>query len=171
VREVDGVVAATVKLALPEADFLADAPKPSAAVMIRLRPGMQLTTAQIDGLVGLVAAGVPGLTRDNVTLVDQSGRVLNSNSKDALQQVPQQLEIAREVARQFEATVTDLLLPVLGRGNFRVSADADIDFSHSQEASVKYGSSHVLTGRRVPSRYFRSVYPGRPSNPLNGWPL
>jgi flagellar M-ring protein FliF len=146
VREVDGVVGATVKLALPkESDFLADAPKPSAAVMVRLRPGVQLTTAQIDGVVGLVAAGVPGLSRDNVTLVDQSGRVLNSNSKDALQQVPQQLEIAREVARQFEATITDLLLPVLGRGNFRVSADADIDFSHAQEASVKYGSSHVLS--------------------------
>jgi flagellar M-ring protein FliF len=146
IREVDGVVAATVKLAIPkDSDFLADAPKPSAAVMIRLRPGVQLTTTQIDGLVGLVAAGVPGLSRDNVTLVDQSGRVLSSNSKDALQQVPQQLEIAHEVARKFEATVTDLLLPVLGRGNFRVSADADIDFSHAQESSVKYGSGHVVS--------------------------
>jgi flagellar M-ring protein FliF len=146
IRQVDGVVGATVKLAVPkESDFLADAPKPSAAVMVQLRPGVELTTAQIDGLVGLVAAGVPGLTRDNVTLVDQSGRVLNSTSKDALRQVPQQLEIAREVGRQFETTVTDLLLPVLGHGNFRVSANADIDFSQSQESSVKYGSGHVLT--------------------------
>jgi flagellar M-ring protein FliF len=89
VRDVDGVVSATVKLALPkQTDFLADAPKPSAAVMIRLRAGVQLTTAQIDGLAGLVSASVPGLTRENVTLVDQSGRVLNPNDKDALQQVP-----------------------------------------------------------------------------------
>jgi flagellar M-ring protein FliF len=33
----------------------------------------------------------------------------------------------------------------LGRGNFRVSADADIDFSHTQESSVKYGESHILS--------------------------
>jgi flagellar M-ring protein FliF len=146
VREIDGVISATVKLALPkETDFLADSPKQSAAVMVRLRPGVQLTTAQIDGLVGLVAAGVPGLNRENVTLVDQSGRVLNANSKDGLQQVPQQLEVARQVATRYEVAVTDLLLPVLGRGNFRVSADADIDFSHSQENSLRYGDSHVLS--------------------------
>lgn len=146
VKEVDGVVSATVKLALPkESDFLADTPKPSAAVMVRLRPGVQLTTAQIDGLIGLVAAGAPGLTHDNVTLVDQSGRVLNSSSKDGLEQIPAQLEVARAVAHQYEAAVDDLLVPVLGRGNFRVSADADIDFSHGQESSVKYGDSHVLS--------------------------
>jgi flagellar M-ring protein FliF len=146
VREIDGVVSASVKLALPkDTDFLGDAPKPSAAVMVRLRAGVQLTTAQIDGLVGLVAAGVPGLARENVTLVDQSGRVLSSDTKDGLQQVPAQLDIAREVGRRYEAAVTDLLVPVLGRGNFRVSADADIDFSHTQESSVKYGESHILS--------------------------
>jgi flagellar M-ring protein FliF len=146
VRDVDGVVSATVKLALPkQTDFLADAPKPSAAVMIRLRPGVQLTTAQIDGLAGLVSASVPGLMRENVTLVDQSGKVLNPNGKEVLQQVPKQLEIAGEVARRYEATITDLLAPVLGRGNFRVSADADIDFSQSKESLVKYGDSHVLS--------------------------
>jgi flagellar M-ring protein FliF len=146
VRDIDGVVSATVKLAMPkQTDFLADAPKPSAAVMIRLRPGTQLTTAQVDGLAGLVAASVPGLARENVTLVDQSGRVLNPADKEALQQVPQQLEIAREVGRRYEANITDLLVPVLGRGNFRVSADADIDFSQAKESSVKYGDSHVLS--------------------------
>ena len=146
VREVDAVAAATVKLALPkQTDFLADAPKPSASVMVHLRPGLQLTPAQVDGLVGLVAGSVAGLNRENVTIVDQSGKVLNANPKDPLQQVPQQLEIPREVARQYEANITDLLTPVLGRGNFRVSADADIDFSQSKESSVKYGDSHVLS--------------------------
>lgn len=146
VKEVEGVVAATVKLALPkQTEFLADSPKPSASVMVRLRPGMQLTLAQIDGLTGLVAGSVPGLARENVTIVDQSGKILNANSKDPLQQVPQQLELAREVARQYETSLTDLLVPVLGRGNFRIAADADIDFSQSKENLVKYGEAHVLS--------------------------
>jgi flagellar M-ring protein FliF len=164
VRDIDGVVSASVKLALPkDTDFLADAPKPSAAVMIRLRPGVELTTAQTDGVVGLVAAGVPGLARENVTLVDQTGRVLNVNPKDGLQQVPQQLEIARAVGRRYEAAVEDLLIPLLGHGNFRVSADADIDFSQRQESSLRYGDSHVLSRDEA-------VHANQPLEPAIGIP-
>jgi flagellar M-ring protein FliF len=38
-----------------------------------------------------------------------------------------------------------LLAPVLGRGNFRVSVDADNDFSQLKESLVKYGDSHLLS--------------------------
>src|SRR5215472_15905695 len=80
VGEVDGVVSAKVKLALPkETSFLGDSPKPSGSVLVRLRPGTTLTTAQVTGIVGLVASSVPGLARDHVTVVDQSGTVLNPN--------------------------------------------------------------------------------------------
>jgi flagellar M-ring protein FliF len=146
IRQVDGVVSARVALAVPkQTDFLADTPKPSASVMVRLRPGVQLTAAQIAGITGLVAAGVPGLVRDNVTIVDQSGKALSGNTSDALQQVPQQLAIAREIESRYEASVGALLMPVLGAGNFRVSAAADVDFSRTEESSIKYGGSHVLS--------------------------
>lgn len=146
IREVDGVVSATVKLALPkDTDFLGDAPKPSASVMLRLLPGLQLGTAQVDGIAGLVAASVPGLARDNVTVVDQTGKVLSQRGQEGLQQVPEQLGITRDIERRYEASVTDLLAPVLGGGNFRVSVDADIDFSRSKESSIKYGDAHVLS--------------------------
>jgi flagellar M-ring protein FliF len=146
VREVDGVVSAKVTLALPkQTDFLGDSAKPSGSVLLRLRPDTQLTPAQVDGLVGLIASSVPGLARENVTIVDQTGKVLNPGAKDGLGQVPQQLDVAREVTHRYEGLITDLLAPVLGRGNFRVSADADIDFSQTKESLVKYGSSHVLS--------------------------
>lgn len=146
IRDVDGVASAKVTLALPKPTaFLADAPKPSASVMVRLRPGTSLSYAQVDGMVGLVASSVPGLARDNVTIVDQTGRGLTAGGKEAMQQVPHQLELARDINRRYETLVTDLLVPVLGRGNFRVSADADIDFSQSKESLVKYGESHVLS--------------------------
>lgn len=146
VGEVDGIVSAKVTLALPkETSFLGDAPKPSASVLVRLRPGTALSGAQVNGIVGLVASSVPGLARDQVTVVDQSGTVLNTSGKEAALQAPQQLEITREINHRYEALITDLLVPVLGRGNFRVSSDADIDFSQSKESLVKYGDSHVLS--------------------------
>jgi flagellar M-ring protein FliF len=146
VGEVDGVVSAKVTLALPkQTDFLGDSPKPSGSVLVRLRPGTTLTGAQVTGIVGLVASSVPGLARDHVTVVDQSGTVLNPNGDDITMQAPQQLAVTHEINQRYETLITDLLVPVLGRGNFRVSSDADVDFSQSKESLVKYGDSHVLS--------------------------
>ncbi|HYM72355.1 MAG TPA: flagellar basal-body MS-ring/collar protein FliF, partial [Stellaceae bacterium] len=145
VGEVDGVVSAKVTLAIPKrTDFLGDSPKPSGSVLVRLRPGSQLSRSQVEGIVGIVASSVPGLARDNVTVVDQSGAVLTTG-KDGLQQAPQQFEITREINRRYEGLITDLLAPVLGRGNFRVSSDAEVDFSQTKESHVKYGDSHVVS--------------------------
>src|SRR4029077_15250251 len=58
---------------------------------------------------------------------------------------PQQFEVTREINRRYETLITELLAPVLGRGNFRVSSDADIDFSQTKASPVKYGESHVLS--------------------------
>jgi flagellar M-ring protein FliF len=146
IREVDGVVSAKVTLAVPkQTDFLSSAPKPSASVLLRLRQDTQLSPNQVDGIIGLVSSSVPGLSRDNVAIVDQTGRSLSGTGRDGMQQIPQQLELAREITRRYEAVVTELLVPVLGRGNFRVSADADIDFSQSKESLVRYGEGHVLS--------------------------
>jgi flagellar M-ring protein FliF len=146
VGEVDGVVSAKVTLALPkQTDFLGDSPKPSGSVLVRLRPGTTLTSAQVTGIVGLVASSVPGLARERVTVVDQSGTVLNPNGDGVAMQAPQQLELSHEINHRYEALITDLLVPVLGHGNFRVSSDADVDFSQSKESLVKYGDSHVLS--------------------------
>jgi len=146
VGEVDGVVSAKVTLALPkQTDFLGDSPTPSASVLVRLRPGTILTGAQVNGIVGLVASSVPGLAHEHVTVVDQSGAVLNADGKGIAAQAPQQLDLSREINRRYEALVTDLLVPVLGKGNFRVTSDADVDFSQSKESLVKYGDKHVLS--------------------------
>ncbi|MGH7099147.1 MAG: flagellar basal-body MS-ring/collar protein FliF [Stellaceae bacterium] len=146
IGRIDGVVSAQVRLALPrQTDFLASSPKPSASVMLSLRPGLQLSAAQVAGIAGLVAASVPGLAQDRVRVVDQSGRVLNPDRKDGLAQVPQQLAITREIEEGYKDSVTALLTPVLGRGNFRVAVTADLDFSKSKESAITYGNGHVLS--------------------------
>ena len=146
VGEVEGVASAKVTLALPkDTSFLGDSPKPSGSVLVRLRPGTTLTAAQVTGIVGLVSSSVPGLSRDRVTVVDQTGTVLNPNGDGTSMQAPQQLELTRQINRRYETLITDLLTPVLGRGNFRISSDADIDFSQSKESLVNYGASHVLS--------------------------
>ena len=144
--ELDGVLSAQVTLALPKrTGFLADEPKPSASVLLRLATGARMSGAQVAGVVGLIASSVPGLERDNVTIVDQDGKVLNTQHSDGMQEILAQLAVVEQINTRYERLIDDLLAPVVGQGNFRISVDADIDFSQSKQSLIKYGEGHILS--------------------------
>ncbi len=146
VGELDGVLSAQVTLAMPKrTGFLADEPKPSASVLLRLAPGARMSGAQVAGVVGLIASSVPGLDRENVTVVDQDGKVLSAQSGNDMQEVPAQLAVVEQVNTRYARLIDDLLAPVVGQGNYRISVDADIDFAQSKQSLVRYGQGHVLS--------------------------
>jgi flagellar M-ring protein FliF len=146
VGELDGVLSAQVTLAMPKrTGFLSDEPKPSASVLLRLASGARMSGAQVAGVVGLIASSVPGLDRDNVTVVDQDGKVLSAHSGNDIQEIPAQLAIVEQVNTRYARLIDDLLAPVVGTGNFRVSVDADIDFAQSKQSLVRYGQGHILS--------------------------
>jgi flagellar M-ring protein FliF len=146
VGELDGVLSAQVTLAMPKrTGFLADEPKPSASVLLRLAPGARMSGAQVAGVVGLIASSVPGLAREDVTVVDQDGKVLSAKSGDDMQAIPAQLAVVEQINTRYARLIDDLLAPVVGQGNFRVSVDADIDFAQSKQSLVRYGQGHILS--------------------------
>ena len=49
----------------------------SASVTLELRGGQQLERSQVDAIVHMVAASIPDLAPERVTVVDQSGRMLS----------------------------------------------------------------------------------------------
>ena len=143
----DGVLSAQVTLALPKrTGFLADEPKPSASVLLRMAPGARMSGPQVAGVVGLVASAVPGLDRDHVTVVDQDGKVLSgATDGNDVQAIPGQLAIVEQINTRYARLIDDLLMPVVGQGNYRVSVDTDIDFAQSKQSLVRYGQAHVLS--------------------------
>ncbi len=146
IGDVNGVAAARVTLAVPrQTAFLENQPKPSASVMVRLEPGVTLTGIQVAGIVHLVSASVPGLAPEAVSVVDQDGRMLTRNPGDTTGEVPEQLAIVRGIDQHYETLIESLLTPLVGRGNARVTVDADVDFSHTRRSSVTYGQSHPLS--------------------------
>ena len=146
VGELDGVLSAQVTLAMPKrTGFLADKPKPRASVLLRFAPGARMSGAQVAGVVGLIASSVPGLAREDVTVVDQDGKVLSAKSGDDMQAIPAQLAIVEQINTRYARLIDDLLAPVVGQGNFRVSVHADIDFAQSKQSLVRYGQGHILS--------------------------
>ncbi|MBN3033603.1 MAG: flagellar M-ring protein FliF [Candidatus Saganbacteria bacterium] len=77
IQRIEGIEDARVQVVIPETQLFAATTAPvTAAVLIRLRSGFELAPAKIDGIVHLVANSVENLQPENVTVVDDSGRIL-----------------------------------------------------------------------------------------------
>ncbi len=70
---------ARVQIVIPETNLFAENKAPvTASVLLRLKIGAELSAEQINGIIHLVASSVENLQPENVTIVDTTGRILNS---------------------------------------------------------------------------------------------
>lgn len=78
IHRIEGVEDVRVQVVIPETKLFAATTAPvTAAVMLRLQPGALLAPEKINGIVHLVASSVENLQPENVTVVDDSGRILS----------------------------------------------------------------------------------------------
>jgi flagellar M-ring protein FliF len=134
ISDISAVQAARVHLALPEKSaFLRDSHPPRASVFVTLASGRVLDSGQVDAIVHLVSSSVPGMSRSDVTVVDQAGRLLSTNDADAAGQLSdRQLRHRVEVETLLRHRIEALLTPVVGVGNLSVEVTADMDFTRRE---------------------------------------
>ena len=140
ILKVEGVDDARVHLALPNQNgFFREQQKPSASVMLTLRPGFTLDRAQSAGIVHLVSSSVPELNPKAVSVVDQRGALLAGAEDDNGKSLnEQQLQYVAQVEKGYLARVNDLLEPIVGRDNLRATVTADIDFTQVESTSEQF---------------------------------
>ena len=108
-------------------------------MFLQLRSGGRLSGEQISSITHLVASSVPELTSEQVTVVDQQGRLLSSpqgHDDAALHQ--QQIELSRQVEEEYAQRVESLLAPLVGAGRVRAQVVAQFDMSAVEEAREQY---------------------------------
>lgn len=134
ISEIQAVSAARVHLALPERTaFVRDTQPPQASVFLQLRPGYMVDAQQVQAIVSLVAASVPGMARGNVSVVDQTGRLLSNNSDDPITRMTdQQLQYQMQLEQVYRTRIEELITPLVGFGNAAVGVTVDIDFTRSE---------------------------------------
>jgi len=133
------VAAARVHLALPKASgFLRDKEPPTASVLLQLHPGQTLDRAQVAGIVHLVASSVPELNVKNVSVVDQHGSLLASQSDSVAGLNSSQLDYLSQIEASTIKRIEDILEPIVGRGNVRAQVTADVDFSNVESEDETY---------------------------------
>lgn len=137
IEAIDSVETAKVHLAVePPSVFLRDRAKPSASVMLRLAQGRQLTDAQVSAIVHLVASSIPELNPDDISVVDQNGRLLSNNDGNAADD--RQLAIQARIEDRYRQSVVALLTPILGEGKFSAEVHAELNFAERQATRETY---------------------------------
>ncbi len=131
IQAVSGVKAARVHLVLPDAgSFRRNRQTPSASVVIRTESAGDTSTA--FAIRHLVAAAVPEMGVDQVTVLSTDGTVLAA-AGDASSATPARLvDLEKNFSRELQASVAKTLAPYLGLGNFEVSAAARLNTDKRQ---------------------------------------
>lgn len=162
---------ARVHLAIPKRSvFVRDARTPTASVFLEVFAGRRLEQEQISAIVNLVAGSIPELTKDNVTVVDQSGNLLTGRREaSSRQQMQDQYEYNARVEERLTGRVASIVGPIVGDGRFRAEVTADLDFSSVEQAEELFNpdqqavrSERELTEQR--SSGYLSGVPGALSN-------
>ena len=133
INSITAVQSSRIHLAIPSrTNFLGPEEKPSASVVVELRPGYHLSPDQVQGIVNLVAGSVPKLSSDKVTVIDGSGRPLKEivtavASTEAEKVAALKLKHETELQRRIET----MLDPVLGAGKVIVRANVQISLQET----------------------------------------
>lgn len=126
-----GVRAARVHLVLPdEGSFRRAKQPPSASVIIRAEEINANTTAM--AIRRLVAAAIPGMTIDQVTVVNSDGTLLSS-SDDPSESAPGKMRaMEKAISQEIEEKIRKTLTPYLSSKNFQVSVLARVNGDKKQ---------------------------------------
>lgn len=125
-QSITGIKAARVHLVMGErASFRRDAEAPSASVVIRTS-GMD-AQGKAAAIRQLVAAAVPGLNAERVTVLDANGTLLAAGDDPTNTSAARSLVVEGSVEAQIEDKVRQALTPYLGSDNFRASVKAEVN--------------------------------------------
>ena len=151
ISAMDGVRAARVHLAMAkQSAFLRQREKPAASVMLQLLSGQTLSDRQVAGILHLVSSSVPNLEPEQVSVVDQRGRLLSRKAADdGLGYTQEQYRLAQELEQRYSQRIVDIIEPILGPGRVRAQVAADIDFTRVERTSEQYAPETVVRSEQT----------------------
>ena len=115
------VKSARVHLAIPrQSVFVRDKQLARASVTLGLYSGRTLNAGQIAAIAHLVSSSVPNLAVDQVTVVDQKGRLLSTGeSSREMALTSTQFDYTRKIEKNHIERIENILSPIIGKDALR----------------------------------------------------
>lgn len=132
IQLIRGVKAARVHIVMPdEGSFRRAKQAPSASVVIRTEGPDDSGAAQ--AIRHLVAAALPGMSVDQVTVLNTDGMILMASDGDPTDAVPgKTLALEKNISKDIQDNIRRTLTPYLRLANFQVSVRARINTDRKQ---------------------------------------
>jgi flagellar M-ring protein FliF len=146
IMTLSNVQSARVHLAIPrQSAFIREREHPSASVLLNLYSGRAIEPDQVSAIVHLVAASVPNLITDRVTVIDQKGKLLTSSDATRdLSSSSNQIEYRRKLEESYARRIEEILTPITGTGSVKAQVAADVDFTITETARESYNPQGQL---------------------------
>ncbi|MGB5276378.1 MAG: flagellar basal-body MS-ring/collar protein FliF [Gammaproteobacteria bacterium] len=140
ISKLNVVESARVHLAIPkQSAFARKTAKPAVSVVLNLYPGRVLDEMQVAGIVNMVASSVPELDAENVTIIDQKGRLLNNAGSNADMLLSStQFDYTRKLEERYVKRIIDIISPIVGMDGVRAQVVADVDFTAQEQTTESY---------------------------------
>ncbi len=120
--------------------FVEDEEPATASVSLKIHHGRWLSNDQIQGVVHLLSSSVPRLKPQNVTIVDQTGKLLAGmkDQPNASKVSSDHLAFQEKRERLLEKSVMSMLEQVLGKEKAIVRVSCDLNFVQQEKTEEKY---------------------------------
>jgi flagellar M-ring protein FliF len=169
------VESARVHIAAPEASLYSSTQAPTtASIAIRTRPSMNLAANQVRGITQLVANAVENLKPENVTIVNQDGAVISTNSvpgatdlaaqASALQITQDQFLQKQRYEENLQQSIQGLLDDTLGKGHAAARVSTEMSFDQNSVESKTYAQNPVTLSEQTEKENYTGNVPGRAPN-------
>lgn len=116
----------------------------SATAVVTMKDGGSPTEDQAAAIQRLVAKSVPGMELDQVAVFDGNGNDVSVSEESSSMNGSDAEEIAAVIENQIEEKVHDVLGPVYGNQNVRISARAKVDMQRLITESTTYNTPEKI---------------------------
>lgn len=140
ISKLNFVESARVHIAIPKQSVFARLnAKPTVSVVLNVYSGRVVDEMQVASIVNMVASSVPELDAEQVTVIDQKGRLLSGKGGDSNMLLSStQFEYRRKLEERYAQSIIDIISPIVGREGIRAQVVADIDFTSQEQTKESY---------------------------------
>ena len=131
IEEINGINKASVLLTVPDnSNFLTeDIERSKASVLLTLKSGFKLSQQEVSGIVMLVSNAVEGLELSNISIHDNTGKMLNENFlEDEGYSLNKKVDMQEQIIGRLEKSLKEFLSKIYGLENVAIMLNVSLDF-------------------------------------------
>ena len=156
VMSIAAVEQARVHITLAKESVFLESRQPAkASVLVKLRPGSQLSAQNVAAICQLTASAVDSLAPESVSVVDMRGNLLNRARRTATGDDPgpsgAALDYRQQIERDLLTKINTALEPLLGPDKFRATAAVECDLTSAEQSEESFdpAKSVMLTSQKT----------------------